>query len=85
MRFGVKTQVAAGFVGLMLLAGLSTGCAKKSSADEAMASRIETAASRAEQAANKAEQAANRASDAAQRAQDAAAKAEAIFQKHMRK
>ena len=85
MRLGMKTRVAAGFVSLMLLAGGAVGCATKSSADDAMAARIEAAASKAEAAANKAEAAAKNASDAAQRAEAAAQKAEAIFHKHMRK
>jgi hypothetical protein len=85
MRLGMRTQVAAGFVSLALLGGIATGCAQKSTADDAMAGRIEMAASKAEAAANKAEAAARSASDAAQRAEQAAQKAEAIFQKHMRK
>jgi hypothetical protein len=85
MRFGTKTQVAAGFVSLMLLAGVTAGCAKKAEPQDGMAARIEAAASKAEAAANKAEAAARNASEAAQRAEAAAQKAEAIFQKHMRK
>jgi len=85
MRFGVKTQIAAGAVGLLLLVGASTGCAKKAPAEDAMAVRVEAAANKAEMAANKAEAAARSASEAAQRAEAAAQKAEAIFHKHMRK
>jgi hypothetical protein len=85
MRFGKRTQVAAGIFGLALLAGVTSGCAGPSKADDAMAARIEAAASKAEAAANKAEAAARSASDAAQRAEAAAQKAEAIFQKHMHK
>jgi Alanine-zipper, major outer membrane lipoprotein len=86
MRFGKKTQVAAGFVSLMLLAGVTAGCAPKPApAQDEMAARVEAAASKAEMAANKAEAAAKNAADAAERAQAAADKAEAIFHKHMRK
>ena len=85
MRFGVKTQVAAGIVGTMLLAGVTAGCAQKAPAEDGMAARVEAAASKAEAAANKAEAAAKSAADAAQRAEAAAQKAEAIFHKHMRK
>ena len=85
MRFGLRTQVAAGFVSLMLLAGVMAGCASKAPAEDGMAARIEAAASKAEAAANKAEAAAKSASEAAQRAEAAAQKAEAIFHKHMRK
>ncbi|HEX7406946.1 MAG TPA: alanine-zipper protein [Candidatus Binatia bacterium] len=85
MRFGMKTQVAASFVGLVLLAGVTAGCAKKSGAEDGMAARVEAAASKAEAAANKAEVAARGAADAAQRAEAAAQKAEAIFHKHMKK
>jgi len=85
MRFGKTTQVAAGFVSLVLLAGVSAGCSKRSSADDGMAARVEAAASKAEMAANKAEAAASKASDAAMRAEAAAQKAEAMLHKHMRK
>ena len=84
MRFGMKTQIAAGAVGCLLLAGVTAGCAAKASED-GMAARVEAAANKAEMAANKAESAARNASEAAQRAEAAAQKAEAIFQKHMRK
>jgi hypothetical protein len=84
MRFGMKTQIAAGAIGVLLLAGVSTGCAKKAPED-GMAARVEAAANKAEAAANKAEMAARNASEAAQRAEAAAQKAEAIFKKHMRK
>ena len=85
MRFGKKTQVAAGLVSLMLLAGVTAGCTKKAPADDGMAARVEAAATKAEMAANKAEMAARSAADAAAKAQAAADKAEAIFHKHMRK
>jgi hypothetical protein len=85
MRFDLTTKVAASCIGLMLLSGVTAGCAKKSVVDEATASRIEAAASRAEMAANKAELAAKSAADAAQRAQAAADKAEAMFAKKLRK
>jgi len=86
MRLDKKTQVAAGFVSLLLLAGVTAGCAKPAPAEnDAMAARVEAAASKAEMAANKAEAAATSAAEAAQKAQQAADKAEAIFQKHMRK
>jgi hypothetical protein len=85
MRFGKKTQLAAGLVSLVLLAGVTSGCAEKSKADDGMAARVEAAANKAEMAANKAEAAARSASEAAQRAEAAAQKAEAIFHKHMKK
>jgi len=86
MRFGKKAQVAAGLLSLVLLTGMTAGCASKSKAeDEARTQRIEAAASKAEMAANKAEAAAKSAADAAQRAEAAAQKAEAIFHKHMKK
>ena len=86
MRFGTRTQIAAGLAGFILLIGATSGCApRKSEAEDAMAARVEAAANKAEAAANKAEAAARNASDAAQRAEAAAQKAEAIFQKHMRK
>jgi hypothetical protein len=85
MRFGMKTQVAVGFVGAMLLAGVTAGCAAKAPAEDGMAARVEAAASKAEMAANKAEAASKSAADAAARAQAAADKAEAIFKKHVRK
>jgi outer membrane PBP1 activator LpoA protein len=85
MRIGRTTQVAASLVGFVLLAGVTAGCATRSSADSGMAARVEAAASKAEMAANKAEMAAKSASDAAQRAEAAAAKAEAMLHKHMKK
>jgi hypothetical protein len=85
MRIGIKTQIAAGLVGCLLLAGVTAGCAHKAPAEDGMAARVEAAANKAEMAANKAEAAARSASEAAQRAEAAAQKAEAIFQKHMRK
>ena len=85
MRFGKMTQVAAGFAGVVLLAGVSAGCAAKAEPQDGNVARIEAAASKAEAAANKAEAAARSASDAAQRAEAAAQKAEAIFHKHMKK
>lgn len=86
MRFGKKTEVAAGLVSLMLLAGVAAGCAAKAEPpQDGMAARIEAAASKAEAAANKAEAAAKSAADAAQRAEAAAQKAEAIFRKHVNK
>ena len=84
MRLGKMTQVAAGFAGLLLLSGMTVGCAQKQPED-GMAARVEAAANKAEAAANKAEAAARNASDAAQRAEAAAQKAEAIFAKHVRK
>ncbi len=85
MRFGKKTEVAAGFVSLMLLAGVTAGCAAKAEPQDGMAARVEAAASKAEAAANKAEAAARSAADAAQRAEAAAQKADAIFRKHIQK
>ncbi len=85
MRLGRMTQVAAGFAGLLLLSGMTAGCAQKAPAEDAMAARVEAATNKAEAAANKAEAAARNASDAAQRAEAAAQKAEAIFHKHVRK
>jgi hypothetical protein len=86
MRFGMMTQVAAGFFSLALLGGAISGCAAKpTKAQEDMAARVEAAANKAEAAANKAEAAARSAADAAARAQAAAAKAEQMFQQHMRK
>ena len=86
MGFGMKTQVAAGFFSLALLAGVTSGCAEKpTKAQQDMAARVEAAASKSEAAANKAEAAARSAAEAAARAQAAASKAEQMFQKHMRK
>ncbi len=85
MRFGLTSKIAVSCMGLMLLGGVTAGCAKKGAVDEATVSRVETAASRAEAAANKAESAAKSAADAAQRAQAAADKAEAMFAKKLRK
>ncbi len=85
MRIGRSIRVAAGLASLVLLSGVTMGCAEKSRADDGMAQRVEAAASKAEMAANKAEAAAKSAADSAQRAQAAADKAEAIFQKHMKK
>jgi hypothetical protein len=85
MRLG-KIQVAAGFFGLALLAGVTSGCAEKpTQAQKDMAARVEAAASKAEAAANNAEAAATSAADAAARAQAAADKAEAMFHSKMRK
>ncbi len=79
MRFGVKTQVAAGLFSLALLGGATSGCAAKpTQAQKDMANRVEAAASRTEAAAKSA-------ADAAARAQAAASKAEQMFQAHMRK
>ena len=85
MRYGKRIQAAAGVAGLALLAGVTSGCAKDTKAEDAMAARIEAAASKAEMAANKAETAARNASDAAQRAEAAAQRAEAMLQKTIRK
>lgn len=85
MRLGKMTQVAAGFAGMLLLAGVTAGCAAKAQPEDGMAARVEAAANKAEAAANKAEAAARNASDAASRAEAAAQKAEAIFHKHVRK
>jgi hypothetical protein len=85
MRFGSQTRVVAGCAALALLCGLAAGCAKDTSAQDALAMRVEAAANKAEAAANKAEAAARSAAEAAQRAEAAAQKAEAIFQKQMRK
>ena len=85
MRFG-KTQVAAGLFTLALVAGTTTGCAKKPTKEqEAMAARVEAAASKTEAAASKAEAAARSAADSAARAQAAADKAEQMFYGKMRK
>ena len=86
MQFGMKVKAATAVAAALVLAGATSGCASKPSAEEqAMVQRVEAAASKSEMAANKAEAAAKSASDAAQRAESAAQKAEAIFQKHMRK
>ena len=86
MRFGKKTQVAAGIVSMAVLAAVTAGCeTKPTPAQEQMASRVEAAASKSEMAASKAEQAAKNAADAAAKAQAAADKAEAMFHKGMRK
>lgn len=79
MQVGKNVRMAVGVLSLTLLSGMAVGCAKRGSADDGMASRIEAAASRAEMAANKAADAANRASDAAARAEAAAQKAEGKF------
>ena len=84
MRFGLKTQIAAGALGALLLAGTSIGCAAKQPED-GMAARVEAAANKAEMAANKAEAAARSASESAQRAEAVAQKAEAMFHKHITK
>jgi len=86
MRFGKRTQVAAGVVSLAMIAAVTAGCEKKPTpAQEQLAARVDAAASRSEAAASKAEQAAKNAADAAAKAQAAADKSEALFQKHMRK
>jgi hypothetical protein len=78
--------IAAGALGLFLIAGVSSGCApRKAEIDPAQMARIEAAANKAEMAANKAEAAARSASEAAQRAESSAQKAEAIFAKSMHK
>jgi hypothetical protein len=84
MRFGMVTKFVGGIAGMVLLAGVTSGCGP-SQAEKDLAARMETAASRSEAAGNKAEAAARAAADAAAKAQAAADKAEAIFQKHMRK
>jgi outer membrane murein-binding lipoprotein Lpp len=86
MRLGTMSRVAVSIAGAMLLAGVTSGCAKKPTAEqEAMASRVEAAASKTEAAANRAEAAARSAADAAQRAQAAADRAEQMFQKKLHK
>ena len=83
MRFGIRSQVVAGFTAL-LIAGAISGCGP-TKAEQEMAAKIEAAASRAEAAANKAEAAAKGAADAASRASAAADRAEAIANKSFRK
>jgi len=86
MRYGRMSKFAVSLAGAMLLASVTSGCAKKPTDEqEAMASRVEAAASKAEAAANKAEAAARSAADAAQRAQAAADRAEQMFQKKLHK
>jgi len=86
MRFGKRTQVAAGVVSLAMIAAVTAGCEKKPTpAQEQLAARVDAAASRSEAAASKAEQAAKGAADAAARTQACADKCEATFQKSMRK
>jgi hypothetical protein len=86
MRFGRMSGFAVSVAGAMLLASVTSVCAKNPTAEqEAMASRVEAAASKAEAAANKAEAAARGAADAAQRAQAAADRAEQMFQKGIHK
>ena len=86
MRFTKKAPVAAGVVGVAMLAAVTAGCEKKPTpAQEQMASRVDAAASRSDMAASKAEQAAKNAADAAARAQAAADQAAAMFEKHLRK
>jgi hypothetical protein len=86
MRLGTMSKVAVSVAGIMLLASVTSGCAKKPTAEqEAMASRVEAAANKAEAAASKAEAAAKGAADAAQRAQAAADRAEQMFQRHIHK
>jgi len=79
----IKT-VSMGMVGMLLLAGVATGCGP-SKAQKELTARMEAAASKSEAAANKAEAAARSAADAAQRAEAAASKCEAVFQKGIRK
>ena len=85
MQIGRTTRIVASFAGLVMLAGVTAGCEKKSHADDGMAMRVEAAASKAEMAANKAEMAAKSAADAAARAEASAQKAEAMLHKHMKK
>ena len=91
MRFGKVTRVASAVAGLMLLAGITTGCgpsqAEKDLAarKEAAANKAEVAASKAESAAGKAEAAARQAADSAAKASAAAEKAEGMFHKHTHK
>ena len=80
MQFGKKIQVVGGVVGLMLLAGVTSGCAAK--ADD---SAVIAAANKAAMAADKAEAAAKSAADAAMRAEAAASKAEALFHHSVKK
>lgn len=86
MRFGMTTKVAASVAAVLLMSGVTVGCAKKPTPEqEAMASRVEAAASKAEAAANKAQAAAKNAADAAQRAQAAADRAEEMFRQKLHK
>ncbi len=91
MRLRRVTGVAAGLAGMVLLAGVTSGCGPtqaekdRSARMEAAATKVELAANKAEAAATKAEAAARQAADAAAKAQAAADKAEASFGKHMRK
>ena len=84
MRLGTMTRVASGLTGIVLMAGVTTGCGP-SQADKDRAARLDAAASKTEVAASKAEAAARQAADAAAKAQAAADKAESAFHKHMRK
>jgi len=80
MRFGKMIRVASGLVGLMLMAGITTGCGP-SQAEKDLEARKEAAVNRAEMAANKAESAAGKADAAARQAADSAAKAQAAADK----
>ncbi len=91
MRIARMTRITSGLAGIVLMAGLTTGCGPSQAQKDfdarldAAASKTELAANKAEGAASKAEAAARQAADAAARAQAAADKAAAGFQKHMRK
>jgi hypothetical protein len=91
MRLGTMTRVASGLAGMLLMAGVTTGCGPSQAEKDlnakldAAASKTEAAASRTEAAASKAEAAARSAADSAARAQAAADKAESSFHKHLRK
>ncbi len=86
MRIGMKTKAVATLITVAALAGATSGCSGKLSAEEQQAvQRVEAAASKAETAANRAEAAAKSAADAAARAEAAASKAEAIFSKKLYK
>ncbi len=86
MGIGKKMQLSVGLVAVLLLAGVTAGCAAKpTQAQQDMAARVEAAASKTEAAANKAEAAARSAAEAAARAEAAAAKAESMFHAKVRK
>lgn len=80
-----KKEIAAGLVGLALIAGVSGCAAKKAELDPATLARIEGAANKAESAANKAEAAAKSAADAAARAEAAKSAGDAMFKKGLHK
>lgn len=79
-----SVRMTIGVLGLGMLAGLSTGCAKPKVPPELLA-RIEAAANKAEASANKADAAAKSASESAMRAEAAAAKIASGFSHGMNK